>query len=67
MKGLQDNSPSSAVSSYRLRFMIPVVISACILFTLATLKQFPRIKKVVILTKDGHCFGDESGRDFCLR
>jgi hypothetical protein len=33
----------------------------------ATLKQFPRIKKVVILTKDGHCFGDESGRDFCLR
>src|SRR5437764_7952741 len=24
----------------------------------ATLKQFPNIKKVVILTKDGHCFGD---------
>ena len=33
----------------------------------ATLKQFASIKKVVILTKDGHCFGDESGRDFCLR
>jgi len=32
----------------------------------ATLKQFPRIKEVVILTKDGHCFGDESGKDFCL-
>jgi hypothetical protein len=33
----------------------------------ATLKQFPNIKKVVILTKDGHCFADESGKDFCLR
>src|SRR6266566_4629789 len=34
MKGLQNNSPSPAVSSYRPRFMILVVISACILFTL---------------------------------
>jgi hypothetical protein len=33
----------------------------------ATLKQFSNIKKVVILTKDGHCFGDESGKDLCLR
>jgi len=33
----------------------------------ATLKQFPNIKKVVILTKDGHCFGDLSGKDFCLK
>ena len=33
----------------------------------ATLKQFSNIKKVVILTRDGHCFGDESGKDFCLR
>lgn len=33
----------------------------------ATLKQFANIKKVVILTRDGHCFGDESGKDFCLR
>jgi hypothetical protein len=33
----------------------------------ATLKQFSNIKKVVILTKDGHCFGDGSGGDFCLR
>src|SRR5581483_3992480 len=33
----------------------------------ATLKQFSSIKKVVILTREGHCFGDESGRDFCLR
>ncbi len=32
----------------------------------ATLKQFSNIKKVVILTKDGHCFGDESGNDLCL-
>lgn len=32
----------------------------------ATLKQFANIKNVVILTKDGHCFGDESGKDFCL-
>jgi hypothetical protein len=33
----------------------------------ATLKQFPSIKKVVILTKDGHCFGDLSGKDSCLK
>ncbi|MBA2679548.1 MAG: hypothetical protein H0U76_14275 [Ktedonobacteraceae bacterium] len=33
----------------------------------ATLKQFADIKKVVILTKDAHCFGDESGADMCLR
>jgi hypothetical protein len=33
----------------------------------ATLKQFSTIKKVVILTKDGHCFGDESGLDLCLK
>jgi len=32
----------------------------------ATLKQFPGITHVVILTVDGHCFGDESGRDLCL-
>jgi len=32
----------------------------------ATLKQFPNIKKVVILTMDGHCFADESGKDLCL-
>src|SRR5436309_14286401 len=34
MKGYQDNSPSSAVSSYRPRFVFLVEISACILFTL---------------------------------
>ncbi len=33
----------------------------------ATLKQFSSIKKIVVLTKDGHCFGDESGGDMCLR
>jgi hypothetical protein len=33
----------------------------------ATLEQFPNIKKVVILTKDGHCFGDASGKDLCLK
>ena len=33
----------------------------------ATLKQFSNITTVVILTKDGHCFGDESGKDFCLK
>jgi hypothetical protein len=30
------------------------------------IKQFPRTKEVVIFTKGGHCFGDESGKDFCL-
>jgi len=33
----------------------------------ATLKQFTNIKKVAILTQAGHCFGDESGRDLCLK
>ncbi len=33
----------------------------------ATLTQFPGIKKVVILNKDGHCFADESGQDMCLK
>jgi hypothetical protein len=33
----------------------------------ATLKQFPSIKKVVILDKDGHCFADLSGQDRCLK
>ncbi|MBO0790693.1 MAG: GerMN domain-containing protein [Ktedonobacteraceae bacterium] len=32
----------------------------------ATLKQFSTIKKVVILTKTGHCFADGSGLDLCL-
>ncbi|BCL78646.1 GerMN domain-containing protein [Ktedonobacteria bacterium brp13] len=32
----------------------------------ATLEQFNIIKKVVILTNEGHCFGDESGADVCL-
>lgn len=31
----------------------------------ATLKQFPAIKKVVILAKDGHCQFDLSGEDHC--
>lgn len=31
-----------------------------------TLTQFSTIKNVVVLTKDGHCFGDESGLDRCL-
>lgn len=33
----------------------------------ATLTQFSNIKKVVILTQAGHCFGDESGADQCLK
>lgn len=33
----------------------------------ATLKQFSTITNVVILTENGHCFGDESGTDQCLK
>jgi hypothetical protein len=33
----------------------------------ATLKQFSNITKVVILTQDGHCLGDETGGDQCLK
>jgi hypothetical protein len=32
-----------------------------------TLAQFSNITKVVILLQDGHCFGDESGADVCLK
>lgn len=32
----------------------------------ATLTQFPTIKKAVILTKQGNCFGDLSGQNLCL-
>jgi hypothetical protein len=31
-----------------------------------TLTQFPNNHRVVILSRDGHCFGDESGADMCL-
>jgi len=33
----------------------------------ATLKQYSNIKNVVVLTQAGHCFGDESGLDRCLK
>lgn len=33
----------------------------------ATLAQFPTIKKAVILTKQGDCFGDLSGQNVCLK
>jgi hypothetical protein len=33
----------------------------------ATMKQFSNIKKVVVLLQNGHCFGDESGQDLCLK
>jgi hypothetical protein len=32
----------------------------------ATLRQFSTIKKAVLLTREGHCFGDASGTDPCL-
>lgn len=33
----------------------------------ATLRQFIAVKTVVILTQSGHCFGDMSGLDLCLK
>jgi hypothetical protein len=33
----------------------------------ATLLQFASIKKVAVLNLQGHCFGDMSGQDGCLR
>jgi hypothetical protein len=33
----------------------------------ATLTQFPAIKKAVVLTKQGNCFGDLSGQNICLK
>lgn len=33
----------------------------------ATLKQFPTVRSVIILNRDGSCFGDMSGENRCLR
>jgi hypothetical protein len=33
----------------------------------ATLQQFPTIKKAVILTNQGNCFGDMSTQNACLK
>lgn len=33
----------------------------------ATLLQFPEIKKVVVLNIGGHCFGDQTTQDLCLK
>lgn len=33
----------------------------------ATLRQFSTVKSVVILDKNGNCWGDESGENLCLR
>ena len=33
----------------------------------ATLKQFDSVKSVVILNRDGNCFGDLSGENLCLQ
>ncbi len=33
----------------------------------ATLLQFATIKKVVVLNVQGHCFGDQSTQDLCLK
>jgi hypothetical protein len=33
----------------------------------ATLKQFSNIKRVVVLTQNGQCFGDQSGKNLCLK
>ncbi len=33
----------------------------------ATLKQFSNIKNVVVLTQAGQCFGDQSGKNLCLK
>lgn len=32
-----------------------------------TLKQFSSVDSVVILTRDGNCFGDQSGQNVCLQ
>ena len=33
----------------------------------ATLKQFSTVRSVILLTKEGDCFGDMSGENICLR
>jgi hypothetical protein len=33
----------------------------------ATLRQFPTVQRVRLLTSDGHCLFDQSGLDLCLR
>lgn len=33
----------------------------------ATLQQFSTVNSVIVLTKEGDCYGDMSGENFCLQ
>jgi hypothetical protein len=67
-KGTKDETGTATVKFCRTLTSAGVGTDASIRSEVEeTLKQFSTIQKVVILTKDGHCFGDESGSDVCLR
>jgi hypothetical protein len=66
-KGLEDEQGTATLKFCRILSSPGVGADARIQSEIdTTLKQFANIKKVVLLTKDGHCIGDESGRDLCL-
>ena len=67
-KGARVAPGSATITLCRLVYSAGVGMDAGIRAEIgATLKQFAAIKNVVILLNNGHCFGDESGVDFCLR
>jgi hypothetical protein len=66
-KGLEDEQGTATLKFCRILSSPGIGTDARIQSEIdTTLKQFANIKKVVLLTKDGHCIGDESGRDLCL-
>ena len=68
MKGPQPETGTATIKFCRLTTSGGIGADARVTAEITnTLEQFSNIKKVVILTLDGHCFGDESGKDFCLR
>ncbi len=67
-KGQQAEQGTATVQFCRPTLTAGVGVDGRILAQIqATLKQFSNIKKVVVLRQDGHCFGDESGMDICLK
>lgn len=67
-KGARPAPGSATITLCRLVYSAGIGMDAGIRAEIgATLKQFASIKNVVILLHNGHCFGDESGVDLCLR
>jgi spore germination protein GerM len=67
-KGTQDQSGTATLHFCRAIASAGIGDDARVISEVdSTLLQFSTIKKVIILTNTGHCLGDESGLDVCLK